>query len=188
MVRRLQCFFIALLFATTAAANVAPLRPGETYRLSFRDVDGRDLSVAEGRVTIIAVVTRRSEEKARAISLRVPEHCIGDPKYRYITLVNFQRGLARPLHGITRAVIRNRLDAEAKRLQPQYAAKKITRDARRDLYVVPDFDGAAVSRLGTSPDSNDVAVFVFNGNGKLVQRWTDVPPEDALAAAIAAAE
>jgi hypothetical protein len=54
--------------------------------------------------------------------------------------------------------------------------------------VVADFDGAAVSRLGMAPESNDVEVFVFSGAGKLVQRWTGVPPEDALAKAVATAE
>ena len=188
MVRHLQFFFVALLFAASPEIAVAALQPGETHRLTFRDVDGNDLSTDDGHVTIIAVVTRRSEEKARQISQLVPEHCIGDPKYRYITLVNFQKGLARPLQGITRAVIRNRLDSEAKALQPRYAAKKITRDARRDVYVVADFDGAAVTQLGMSPDSNDVAVFVFSGTGKLVGRWVDVPPEAPFVSAIAAAE
>ena len=188
MVRRLQCFFVALLFAASTNLATAALQPGETHRLTFRDVDGNNLSTADGHVTIIAVVTRRSEEKARQISQLVPEHCIGDPRYRYITLVNFQKGLARPLQGITRAVIRNRLDAEAKALQPKYTAKKITRDPRRDVYVVADFDGTAVTHLGMSPESNDVAVFVFNGVGKLVQRWIDVPPEAAFVGAIAAAE
>ena len=188
MVRRLQCFFAFLLLVIVASAAAAALQPGERHRLTFRDVDGNNLSTSDGHVTIIAVVTRHSEEKARQISQRVPDHCIGDPKYRYVTLVNFQRGLAGPFHGITRAVIRGRLDSEAKALQQKYTAKKLTRDARRDLYVVADFDGSAVTRLGMSPDSNDVAVFVFAGDGKLIERWIDVPPEDALARAVAAAE
>ena len=151
-------------------------------------MDGNDLSTANGHVTIIAVVTRRSEDKARQISQRVPEHAIGDPKYRYVTLVNFQRGLAGPFQGLTRAIIRNRLAAEAKELQQKYTAKNVQRNERRDLYVVADFDGSAVTQLGMSPDSSDVAVFVFDGKGKLVSRWIGVPPEEALAKAVAAAE
>ena len=188
MVRSLQCFFVLLLLGVQPAAEATTLKAGETHRLTFRDVDGNDLSTSDGHVTIITVVTRRSEEKARAISKLVPDRCIGDPKYRYVTLVNFQRGLARPLHGMTRAIIRSRLDSEAKGLQSQYTAKKLTRDPRSDVYVVADFDGSAVTRLGMSPESNDVAAFVFNGSGKLVQRWIDVPPGDSLATAIAAAE
>jgi hypothetical protein len=188
MVRSLQCFFIALLLALPSALYAAALQPGETHRLTFRDVDGNDLSTADGHVTIIVVVTRRSEEQARQISRLVPEHCIGDPKYRYITVVNFQKGLAVPFRGVTRAIIRKRLDAEAKALQPKYSAKNITRDPRRDVYVVADFDGAVVSRLGIAPDSDDVAVFVFSSTGKLVQRWAGVPPEGALASAVGVAE
>ena len=188
MVRRLQRFFLALLLAFAANPSSGALQPGQTYSLTFRDVDGNTLSTSDGHVSIFAVVTRRSEGKARATSERVPEHCIGNPRYRYITLVNFQRGLARPLHGMTRAVIRGRLDSEAKRLQPKYDARKIKREARRDLYVVADVDGSAVSQLGFSAESNEIAVFVFNGSGKLVQRWGDVPPADALARAIVQAE
>ena len=186
MVRRLQCFFVLLAMATVAQAALLP--SGQTYRLSFRDVDGNNLSTADGHVTIIAVVTRRSEEKARQISQRVPEHVIGNAKYRYITMVNFQRGLAGPFQGLTRAIIRNRLDAEAKELQQKYAAKGVQRNARRDIHVVADFDGSAVTQLGISPDSNDVAVFVFDGRGKLINRWVGVPPEEALAKAVATAE
>ena len=188
MVRSLQCFFIALLLAVPSAVGAATLRAGETHRLTFRDVDGNALSTADGHVTIIVVVTRRTEEQARQISELVPEHCIGDPRYRYITLVNFQNGVAAPFQGVTRAIIRKRLNAEAKALQPKYAAKNITRDPRGDVYVVADFDGSAGSRLGLDPGSNEVAVFVFNGAGKLIERWTGVPPRDALAKAVATAE
>ena len=188
MVRSLQCFFLALLVAISSALEAMALQSGETHRLTFRDVDGNDLSTADGHVTIIVVVTRQKEEQARQISKLVPDHCIGDPRYRYITLVNFQRDLARPLQGMTRGIIRKRLDAEAKALQPRYSAKNISRDPRRDVYVAADFDGAAVSRLGMTPTSSDVAVFVFNGAGKLVQQWTGVPSKDAFAKAVATAE
>ena len=102
--------------------------------------------------------------------------------------MNFQRKLASPFQGITRAVIRNRLDAEAKQLKPQYDAKKLSRDPRKDVYVVADFDGSAVAHLGLAPEGNDVAVFVFNRSGKLINRWSGVPPGNSLAEAIAAAE
>ena len=188
MVRSLQCFFAALLLAIPSGLDAAALQLGEIHRLTFRDVDGNDLSTADGHVTIVVVVTRRSEEQARQISKLVPERCIGDPKYRYITLVNFQKSLAAPLQGITRAIIRRRLDGEAKALQPRYAARNIARDPRRDVYVVADFNGAAVSRLGLAPESQEVAVFVFDGAGTLVDHWSGIPPEESLAKAIAAAE
>ncbi|CAN5244545.1 hypothetical protein BH20VER2_BH20VER2_08600 [soil metagenome] len=189
MIRRgHQLFFLLCAVGFTAAAVGDELLPGSTHRLVFRDVDGHDLSTAEGRVTIITVVTRRNEEKAREIAALVPEYAVGDPQYRYITMVNFQQKLARPLHGLTRAIIRRRLDAEARDLQERYTERQLTRDARQDVSVVADFDGRALAQLGLSPDTDEIAVFVFNRQGKLIARWSDVPPPDALPKAIAAAE
>ena len=186
--RSLQSFFLALILAASATATAAELQVGATHRLTFRDVDGQDLSTAAGHVTIITVITRENEEDARAVSKLVPERCIGDPKYRYITLVNFQGKLPGALRGVTRAVIRNRLDGEAKQLKPRYVAKHLTRDPRDDVYVVADFDGSAVTRLGLSPDSAKLAVFVFDGRGTLVARFNQVPSEAAMVKAIAAAD
>lgn len=187
--RCLQLFSVVLLLASSAAAqSAAPLEPGRTYSFSLSDVDGNDLATADGHITIITVVTRDREQQAQATADLVPDNYIGVPKYRYITLVNFQKKLASPLRGVTRAVIRNRLNAEAKKLRQDYDAKKLTRDPRGDLFVVADFDGSAVAHLGIAPESNDVGVFVFNGSGKLINRWNGVPPGDSLAKAIAAAE
>ena len=186
--RCLQSFFLALILAATATAAAAELQVGATHRLTFRDVDGQDLSTAAGHVTIITVITRENENEARAVSKFVPERYIGDPKYRYITMVNFQGKLPGPLRGVTRAVIRSRLDAEAKELKPRYVAKHLTRNPRDDVYVVADFDGRAVTRLGLSPDSAKLAVFVFDGKGTLVARFDGVPSEPAMVKAIAAAE
>jgi hypothetical protein len=186
--RCLQSFFLTMILVGGATAAAAELQVGATHRLSFRDVDGQDLSTAAGHVTIITVITREKEEDARGVSKLVPERCIGDPKYRYVTLVNFQGKLPAPLRGVTRAVIRKRLDVEAKELKPRYVAKRLTRNPRDDVYVVADFDGTAVTRLGLSPDSTKLAVYVFNGQGTLVARFDEVPSEGAMVKAIAAAE
>jgi hypothetical protein len=186
--RSLQLFSVMLLLAGSAGAETPGLQPGRTYSFSLRDVDGNDLATADGHVTTVTVVTRDNEEQAHAVADRVPDRCLGNPKYRYITLVNFQRKLAGPFQGLTRAIIRNRLDAEAKQLKLQYDAKKLARDPRRDIFVVADFDGSAVGHLGLTPESNTVAVFVFDGRGKLVSSWSGVPPGNSLADAIAAAE
>jgi hypothetical protein len=178
-------FCLMLVGASPLHADADQFTPGSIHRLTFRDVDGNDLSTSDGHVTILTVITRDNEEKARAIADLVPDRCVGDPRYHYVTLVNFQRKLARPFRGLTRAIIRLRLDAEAKDLRPKYAAKNLTRDPRRDLYVIADFDGVAVEQLGLSVDSGEVAVFVFNGAGKLVARWEGVPPGSSLPKAIA---
>jgi hypothetical protein len=186
--RSLQSFFLACLLAASATKAAAELQVAATHRLTFRDVDGQDLSTAAGHVTIITAITRENENDARAVSKLVPERCIGDPKYRYVTLVNFQGKLPGPLRGVTRAVIRSRLDSEAKGLKPRYVAKNLTRNPRDDVYVVADFDGSAVTRLGLPPDSAKLAVFVFDGRGTLVARFDEVPTEAAMVKAIAAAE
>ena len=186
--RSLQLFFLAFIIIAATAAAAAELQTGAVHQLIFRDVDGQDLSTAAGHVTVITVITRENGEEARAVSRLMPERCTGDPKYRYVTLVNFQGKLPGPVRGFTRAVIRKRLDAEANKLKPRYAAKDLTRDPRRDVYVVADFDGGAVARLGLSPESTALGVFVFDGKGKLVARWSEVPSEEAMISAIAAAD
>ncbi len=186
--RSLQLFSLFVLFANGAIAQNSTLERGRSYTFSLRDVDGNDLAIADGHVTVITVVTRRNEDDAHAVADHVPDRCLGNPKYRYITLVNFQRKLARPLHGLTRRIIRNRLDAEARALKPEYEAKHLTRDPRRDVFVVADFDGSAVAHLGVSPESDDVAVFVFDGRGKLINNWNSVPDADSIAQAIGIAE
>ena len=109
---------------------------------------------------------------------------MGDPKYRLITLVNFQQRIYPPFRGMVSAIIRHRLDAEAKKLQKIYSAKQIGRNPRNDIYVVADFDGNAVSQLGIAPASAEFAVFVFDGRGRLVRRWNDLPSAEALTQAI----
>jgi hypothetical protein len=186
--RVLQRFSFALLFCALSLAAARELAPGDVSPITFRDVDGNDLSTADGHVTILTVVTREHETEAQAVADQVPDEYLGNPKYRYITLVNFQGKLVGPIRSLTRVIIRNRLDGEAKKLRPEYAAKQIQRDPRKDVFVIADFDGAAVAKLGLTPANAQLLVFVFNGQGKLVKRFDQVPPGDALAHAIKLAE
>ena len=182
-VRPLQYFFLAAILAgSPARAN--ELRPGNVYSLTLTDVDRHQLSTSDGHVTIITVLTRKDEQKAEQVGERVPHVYLGDPKYRLITLVNFQRGIFPLLQGMINAIIRNRMDAEAKDIQKIYSAKHLTRNPRSDIFVVADFDGKAVSQLGIAPSSSEFAVFVFDGRGRLVRRWNDVPSAEALSAAL----
>jgi hypothetical protein len=185
--RGLQFLFGLLLLSAPAGGASSELEAGSVYQLTFEDVDGNELSTADGHVTIITVVTRNNEDKARAVADQVPDKYVGDPNYRYVTLVNFQRKLFGPLQGLTRTVIRNRLDAEAKELKSTYEEKHLTRDPRRDIHVIADFNGKPVEQLGLTSERDDIAVFVFDREGKLIARWEDVPPEGELPKAIAAA-
>ena len=181
-VRPLQYFFFAALLA--APANAVELRTGNVYRLTFTDVDKQQLSTFDGHVTVITVVTREDEPKAQTVGDRIAHIYMGDPKYRLITMVNFQQKIFAPFRGMVSAIIRGRLDAEAKKLQEIYTAKKVSRNPRDDILVVADFDGKSVSQLGIAPASGEFAVFVFDGKGRLVRRWNDLPSAEALTEAI----
>src|ERR1041385_432583 len=183
ILRRPQTFFVALMLAVTTAQAVQ-LRPGNTYPLVFTDVDHRQLSTADGHVSIISVVNSRDEAKAQTVGDRVTQITLGDPKTRLINLVNFQQNILPPLRGMVSAIIRHRLDTEAKDIQKTYAQRHINRNARDDIYVVADFDGKAVTQLGISPTSSDFGVFIFDGKGRLVRHWTDVPTLEMLTQAI----
>jgi hypothetical protein len=185
-IRLLQYFFVvATLTGTPAWAH--ELRQGNVYSLTFTDVDRHQLSTADGHVTIITVLTRKDEEKAEQVGERVPHVYLGDPKYRLITLVNFQRGVFPLFQGMINAIIRNRMDAEAKELQKIYTSRHLTRNPRSDIFVVADYDGKAISELGINTSSSEFAVFVFDGHGRLVRRWNDVPSAEALAQALSEA-
>ena len=181
-----RAFQILSLIASLAIARAgaAELRPGNSYQLTFTDVDQRQLSVSDGHVTIITVATRENEQKAQAVGDSVPRSFVGNPKYRLITLVNFQQKIFPAFRGMISALIRHRLEAEGKDLQATYTARHIARDARRDIYVVADFDGKAVAQLGIGPTSAEFAVFVFDGRGRLIKRWSEVPSAEALNSAL----
>ena len=181
--RPLQYFFLAALVAATPA-HAVELRPGNVYQLSFTDVDKQELSTSDGHVTVITVVTRDDESKAQTVGDRIAPVYMGNPKYRLINLVNFQQKIFPPFRGMISSIIRYRLDAEAKKLQKIYSEKRLNRDPRSDIYVVADFDGKAVSQLGIAPASAEFAVFVFDGRGRLVRRWNDLPSAAALTEAI----
>ncbi len=183
ILRRSQYFFLIAAWAATPL-RAAELRIGNNYPLTFSDVDRHQFSTADGHVTIISVVNRRDEAKAQSVGDRVSQLSFGDPKIRLITLVNFQQNIIPPLRGMVSAVIRHRLDSEAKEVQKSYAERHINRNARDDIFVVADFDGKAVSQLEINPISPEFAVFVFDGRGRLVRRWSDVPSQEALAQAI----
>jgi hypothetical protein len=180
---RLQYFIFAALVAVIPARAIE-LRLGNSYPLVFTDVDQQQLSTSDGHVTIITVMTRKDEQKAQTVGERFPRAYVGDPKYRLVTVVNFQQKIFTPFRGMATAVIRHRLDTEAKELQRTYTAKHLSRNPRSDIFVVADFDGKIASQLGMAPTSAEFAVLAFDGRGRLVKRWNDVPSSEALTAAI----
>ncbi|MFL6589579.1 MAG: hypothetical protein ACJ8M4_05350 [Chthoniobacterales bacterium] len=173
-------FLLAAVSAVTAALG-GQLREGNNYSLSFTDVDGRQHATANGHVTVITVMTRRDEVKADTLGERVTHVTLGDPKFELINLVNFQQNVLPPLRGMVSAMIRHRLDSEAAEIQKKYDKMQIKRKARDDVFVVADFDGKALTQLGMNPASSDFGVFIFDGRGRLVRRWSDVPGAETVA-------
>jgi hypothetical protein len=184
--RLLQCFFTTVLIGSGLSANASPVSPksGATYQLQFDDVDGRKISTFDGHVSVIVVVTPKDTANAAEVGDRVPIRYKGNQKYRFLTIVHFQTIVSRWFSPIATLAIRHRLDQEATRIQPEYDKRKVRRNPRQDIFAVADFDGNALSKLGLSPDSNGVAVFLFDGNGMLMRYWQKVPGRESLAAAL----
>jgi hypothetical protein len=182
--RALQFFFSLAFFFFGARALLADLSLGQIYALRFVDVDGNTLLTADGHVTVVVLTTQSNIDQARGVGDRVPGYCLGNPTYRMITVVNFQKKRAKPTRIILSALMRHRLNAEAWRLQSRYNEKNIIRDARRDIFAVANFDGAATAQLGARFESADFRVFVFARNGELLQQWNDVPSAEKLSAIV----
>jgi hypothetical protein len=183
--RALQFFFFRNAVSVFFAVSVhAASSDGQIHAISFVDVHGRALSTADGHVTVLVLTTTADSAKARAVGDHVPDHCLGNPDYRMITVVNFKEKHARVVRMIGTMMMRHRLDGEAKRLQTRYDAKKIAENARHDIFAVADFDGTVSSQLVPSPESVDFHVFVFGKKGELLQRWDDVPNAEELAAVL----
>ena len=182
--REVQFFFVATLLLYFGRSLWADPIIGRTYALNLADVDGNTLATADGHDTVIVFSKVADLDKARFVGDCVPEYCVGNPAYRFITLVSFARKQGRPSRFISAILARRRLDAEAKRLQPRYAAKKLVRNPRGDVFAVLDFDGSAALNLGIGANSSQFQVLVLNGKGELLQRWTNVPTSDQLAAVL----
>jgi 4-aminobutyrate aminotransferase-like enzyme len=183
--RALQFFFFA---AAALSLSVMLLRgalsSGETYSLSFVDIDGNKLSIADGHVTVLVVAATADLEKARAVGERVPDYCLGNPDYRMITIIRFIRKHGPIVRKIAIAVVKHRVTEEAKRLQNRYDTNKIMRDARQDIFTVIDFDGTVSSQLGEPTGGTDFCVFVFGRQGELLAQWHGLPSAKQLAAVV----
>jgi hypothetical protein len=184
-VRALQIFLslaTALLLPVTPARGV--LSTGNTYSISFVNIDGNKLSTSDGHVTIVVLTTSADREQARTVGDHVPDFCLGNPAYRMITVIHFTARHLAIGRRVATAFIRHRVRGEAKRLQARYDARKISRDAKSDIFVVTDFDGTAASQLGQPAGATDFCVFVFGRAGELLAQWHSVPSADELAAAV----
>jgi hypothetical protein len=187
-VRALQFFFSLSTVLFLPALAHGALSTGNTYSISFVDVDRNELSTADGHVTIVVLTTSADREQARIVGDRVPDFCLGNPAYRMITVVHFTGRHMAIGRRVATAFVRHRVRDEAKRLQARYDAQKISRDAKSDIYVVADFDGTIASQLGQAAGATDFCVFVFGQTGKLLAQWHSVPSGTELSAALKQSE
>jgi hypothetical protein len=177
-------FFIATPFFLSTELLHAELSIGATYSLDFVDIDGNKHSTAAGHVTVLVLTTPPDREKARTVGDRVPERCLGNPDYGMITVIHFTRKHTAIGRRIATALVRRRANEEARRLQARYDGKGIKRDARKDIFIVTDFDGSASSQLGEAESDTAFCVSVFGRNGELRAQWHGVPSAEQLAAAV----
>jgi hypothetical protein len=181
-VRALQFFFFAALAGFLSCPLLrGALSNGATYPISFIDIDGNKLSTADGHVTVLVLATIADREKVRVVGDSVPDSCLGNPNYRMITIIRFTSKHTVIGRKIATTLVKYRINEAAKRLQSRYDANKISRDARRDIFIVTDFEGTASSQLGDSPQAASFRVLVFARDGKLLAQWTDVPSAKQLA-------
>lgn len=176
-------FALALILASTISILADP-NVGQIYRISLTNIDGNSVSTADGRFTTLVLVSKASVDKAREVGDRIPDFCLGNPDYRMVTAVVFETQHSRPVRALLTSMIRRRVNAEAKRLQARYDQLKITKDARPNVFVVADFDGAIAKQLGAEWSANLFRVFVFGKNGELINQWTDLPSAEELNSAL----
>ena len=176
--------FVAMGLLLPAALLRGMLSTGTTYSINFVDIDGNNLSTSDEHVTIVVLTTTADREKARAVGDHVPDYCLGNPKYRMITIVHFTGKHTVIGRRIAITFIRHRVREEAKRLQARYDSQKLSRDAKGDIFVVTDFDGTAASQLGETAGAADFSVFVFGPTGELLAQWPEVPSTAQLAAVL----
>ena len=136
-------FLVATVMALPPLLLADELQIGNSYPLTFKDVDQRQLSTSEGHITIITVVTREDEQKAQTVGDRFSHSHLGDPKTRLITMVNFQQKIIPIFRRLALSIIRHRLEAEAREIKQTYPTRYVDRNPRDDLFVVADFDGKA---------------------------------------------
>jgi hypothetical protein len=178
---RAQSLFVALALCAPSISILAQPTDGKNYRINLVDVDGNARSTSDGGVTTVVLTSQANIDKAREVGDRTPDFCLGNSRYRMITVLAFEKQHSKPVRMITTSLMRRRLDSEASRLQSRYNQLKIARSARQDVSAVADFDGTIAKQLGAQPASTLFHVFVFGRNGELLKQWDDVPKAEELA-------
>jgi hypothetical protein len=135
--RALQIFFAALVLLIGLSKPLdGALSSGQRYVVKFSDVDSRAISTADGHVAVLVLTTTEDLTRAHAVRDRVPDYCRGNANYRMITVLRLAERHTQLGRAVVMLIVRHRIDEEAKVLQTRYNARKISRPAREDIYVV----------------------------------------------------
>ena len=181
---RAQILFAVLAVCAPSVSILAQPTIGEKYQINLVDVDGNTLSTADGRVTTVVLINQSNIDKVRGVGDRTPDFCLGNPRYRMITVLAFEKNHSKPVRMLLNSLMRRRLDSEARRLQSRYDQLKIARNARQDVSAVADFDGTIMRQLGAQSAADLFRVLVFGRNGELLKQWNDIPKTEELAAVL----
>ena len=167
-----------------AVSVSADLKIGQKYPIHLTDIDGHEFSTADGHLTTIVLVSKGNRDQPHAVGERMPDFCLGNPRYRMITVVAFETQHTRPVRAFLTSMMRHRVDSEAKQLQSRYDKLKIGQNARQNVIAVADFDGVIAAKLDSKPSATLFRVFVFGKSGELLKQWSDLPSAEELAAAL----
>ena len=162
---------------------MAGLAIGESYPLQFIDLDGNTLLTNNGHVSIVVLTARSNWTKALEMGDQIPDACLQRPEYRLITVVDFGQH-SRPIRALLKTGARVRFRSAIRHVQSRYDRLKIERNPQHDIFVVADFDGTTVSRLGSESGTTPFQIFVFDRQGKLLAQWNDVPTSEQLLAVL----
>lgn len=176
--------FLTLAVCSSVVSLFADLVVGQSYPLSFVDVDGNTISIADGHFTTVVVTTQAGIDKTRTVGDRIPDFCLGNPTYRMITILVFEKEHSRPTRAILSSLMRHRLNSEGHRLQNRYDKLKIAKNARRDVSAVADFGGPIAKQLDLKPGPGLFHIFAFGKKGELIKQWEDLPTADELSVAL----
>jgi hypothetical protein len=93
---RAQSFFAIAMLSTPLMSIFGEATVGENYRINFTDVDGNTFSTADGHITTVVLASKSNIDKAHAVGDRIPDSCLGNPTYRMITILVFEKNTASP--------------------------------------------------------------------------------------------
>lgn len=158
-------FFLTMLLLSAA------LTLGHADPIEVTDVDGKKIVLNRtGGVTAVvysnSALQKNTRETAKYFD---PFH--GRKEFRGIVVVDLRKSVAGWMKGVTLGIIRNDLEAEAKRVKPFYVKNGNPGNPRDDLGVVADFKGEVCQSLDWKEELKEVEVIVYAPDGKEAGRW-----------------